>query len=216
MGEYMDYITASKIASDSFEEKRSEFIGDIASVESEKQALEFIAGIKNKNPQARHIVYAYILRENNMMRYSDAGEPSGTGGQPVLNVLQKEGLTDVCVTVTRYFGGILLGAGGLTRAYAKAAKLAVDASGKALMKYCLVYEICCEYPMYQKLLSALSRMDCFVGEASFAESVTFTVAFAEENTCKILDTVREISADRAKTRLKNEKYIKFDVKKEEF
>ena len=212
----MDYLTATKKAQASFEEKRSEFIGDISPVENEAQALEFIADVKAKNPQARHIVYAYILRDNNTVRYSDAGEPSGTGGQPVLGVLQKEGLTDVCLTVTRYFGGILLGAGGLTRAYARAAKIALDASGKSQMKYCLVYEICCEYPMYQKLISALQRTNCFIGEASFAENVSFTVAAVEKDMPSILDTVREISADKAKTRPINEKYIKFDIKKEDF
>lgn len=207
----MDYITVSKPAEDMFEEKRSKFIGSIAPVENEKQALEFIDSIRSQNPQARHVVYAYILRENNTMRYSDAGEPSGTGGQPVLNVLQKEGVTDVCVTVTRYFGGILLGAGGLTRAYAKGAKIALDAAGKAEMRYCKVYEITCAYPLYQKLLSALEREDCFISDASFGEFVSFQMAAIEQNCPKLLDIIREVSAGKANSQQINEKYIKFDI-----
>ncbi len=212
----MDYQTATKKASASFEEKRSEFIGDISPVESEAQALEFIANIKALNPQARHIVYAYIVRNNNTVRYSDAGEPSGTGGQPVLGVLQKEGLTDVCVTVTRYFGGILLGAGGLTRAYARAAKIALDASGKSLMKFCHVYDVNCAYPMYQKLLSALERADCRIGNASFSDTVSFSVSAAPDDMPDILKIIREISGDKAKAVKSGEKYIKFDILKEDF
>lgn len=212
----MDYITASQNASDTYEEKRSEFIGSICPVSTEAEALAFIGKVKSENPQARHVVYAYILRENNTVRFSDAGEPSGTAGQPVLNVLQKEGLTDVAVTVTRYFGGILLGAGGLTRAYAKAAKMALDASGKSVMKSCQVYGIVCDYPMYQRLQSALSRIDCSFGEASFAEKVSFEVAAVDALIPKIIDTVTETSAGKASLSKKCEKYIKFDVKKEEF
>ena len=207
----MDYITVSKTAEDMFEEKRSKFIGSIAPVENEKQALEFIDGVRSQNPQARHVVYAYILRENNTMRYSDAGEPSGTGGQPVLNVLQKEGITDVCVTVTRYFGGILLGAGGLTRAYAKGAKIAVDAAGKAQMRYCKVYEVSCSYPLYQKLLSALEREDCFISDTAFGEFVSFNMAAVESNCPKLLEIIREVSAGKANSKEIYEKYIKFDI-----
>lgn len=207
----MDYITIAKQAEDMFEEKRSKFIGSIAPVENEKQALEFIDSIRSKNPQARHVVYAYILRENNTMRYSDAGEPSGTGGQPVLNVLQKEGVTDVCVTVTRYFGGILLGAGGLTRAYAKGAKIALDAAGKAEMRYCKVYEVTCSYPLYQKLLSALEREDCFISDTAFGEFVSFQMAAIAENCPKLLEIIREVSAGKASSQQIYEKYIKFDI-----
>ena len=207
----MDYITVSKTAEDMFEEKRSKFIGSIAPVENEKQALEFIDGVRSQNLQARHVVYAYILRENNTMRYSDAGEPSGTGGQPVLNVLQKEGITDVCVTVTRYFGGILLGAGGLTRAYAKGAKIAVDAAGKAQMRYCKVYEVSCSYPLYQKLLSALEREDCFISDTAFGEFVSFNMAAVESNCPKLLEIIREVSAGKANSKEIYEKYIKFDI-----
>ncbi len=208
----MDYITVSKEAEEMFEEKRSKFIGSICPVENERQALEFISSIKAKNPQARHVVYAYILRANNTVRYSDAGEPSGTGGQPVLNVLQKEGITDVCVTVTRYFGGILLGAGGLTRAYAKGAKIAVDAAGKAQMRFCKVFSVTCSYQLHPKLVSSLEREDCFLGETEYGEFVTLTFAAIEENCPHLLDIIREVSADKAKCTQIDEKYIKFEIK----
>ena len=98
------------------------------SCKTNEEAIEFINSIKALNRKATHNVYAYILRQDNITRYSDDGEPQGTAGVPVLDVLQKEGLTDVCVVVTRYFGGILLGGGGLVRAYSHACKIAVDAA----------------------------------------------------------------------------------------
>ncbi len=124
----MSYKTVKAFASASFIEKKSEFIGYISPVRTNDEAVAFINSIKAENRKARHNVYAYILRDSNITRYSDDGEPQGTGGVPVLEVLQKEGLYDVCVVVTRYFGGILLGTGGLTRAYSKGCKLAIEAA----------------------------------------------------------------------------------------
>ena len=112
----MGYTTIYEEAQASFTEKKSEFIGHIAPVSTADEAVAFINRIKAENRKARHNVYAYVLREGNVSRYSDDGEPQGTGGVPVLDVINKSGLTDVCVVVTRYFGGILLGASGLTRA----------------------------------------------------------------------------------------------------
>ena len=127
----MNYFTVSQPAEDSFIEKRSEFIGYIAPVATNEQAVDFINQIRAKHRKAKHNVYAYILRQDNISRYSDDGEPQGTAGMPVLEVLKKRGLTDVCVVVTRYFGGILLGGGGLVRAYSHAASLACDAADNA-------------------------------------------------------------------------------------
>ena len=147
----MEYKTIYEPAEDSFIERKSEFIGYISPVKTNDEAVEFINSIKAKHRKARHNVYAYILRDGNISRYSDDGEPQGTGGVPVLDVLQKEGLTDVCVVVTRYFGGILLGGGGLVRAYSHACKLAVDAARVMIMCQCSEITVTCDYAFYGKL-----------------------------------------------------------------
>lgn len=126
----MSYITVRNFGEDSFEEKKSEFIGYAKRVESEEEAKEFVNEIKNKHKQARHNCYAYIIGENmGIQRYSDDGEPQGTAGIPILEVMKRNEVKDCAVVVTRYFGGILLGTGGLTRAYTKGAAIAIKAAG---------------------------------------------------------------------------------------
>lgn len=126
----MAYLTVKNKAFDKFEEKKSEFIGYIKRVTTEDEAKEFVSEIKNKHKDARHNCYAYIVGSNmGIQRYSDDGEPQGTAGIPILEVIKKSGLTDCAVVVTRYFGGILLGTGGLTRAYTKGAAVAIKAGG---------------------------------------------------------------------------------------
>ena len=124
----MNYTTIKALAKASFIEKRSEFIGYLCPVSTNDEAVNFINNIKAEHRKAKHNVYAYILRDNNITRYSDDGEPQGTAGIPVLDVLQKHQLTDICCVVTRYFGGILLGGGGLVRAYQKSVQEGLAAS----------------------------------------------------------------------------------------
>ena len=116
------YLTVKKYGEGELTIKRSRFISSVKPVQTEDEAIAFVSEIKAKYPDARHNVYAYIIEENNVMRYSDDGEPAGTGGVPVLDLLRKENLTNLAVVVTRYFGGILLGTGGLVHAYSSAAK----------------------------------------------------------------------------------------------
>ena len=125
-----EYRTVGKAAQDEFVEKRSRFIGYVKPVQTEEEATAFIAEMKSRHWDATHNVYAYILREGQLQRYSDDGEPQGTAGIPVLDVLQKSHVTDVVVVVTRYFGGILLGGGGLVRAYSHGASIALQAGGR--------------------------------------------------------------------------------------
>ncbi|MDD6808218.1 MAG: YigZ family protein [Oscillospiraceae bacterium] len=153
----MNYLTVEREASDSFVEKRSEFIGYIKPVKTEKHAVEFINEIKQKHWDAKHNVYAYILRDGQIKRYSDDGEPQGTAGVPVLDVLQKNGICDCCVVVTRYFGGILLGGGGLVRAYSHAASLAVNAGNVIKMELCNVCKMSCDYTLYGKIPGLISE-----------------------------------------------------------
>jgi uncharacterized YigZ family protein len=126
--EAMDYYTISDFATSSFTEKKSEFIGDIAHVTTPQEATCFISDVKKMHKNAKHYCYVYILREDSVMRYSDDGEPQGKAAIPMLEVLKANNLTDVCLVVTRYFGGILLGGGGLARAYSKSAALTVENS----------------------------------------------------------------------------------------
>jgi len=118
----MVYKTVSKEGTAEIVEKKSRFIASVKPVSTEEEALEFVSQVKAKYRDARHNVYAYVVTENNISRFTDDGEPSGTAGAPVLDVILKEGLTDVAIVVTRYFGGTLLGTGGLVRAYGKSAK----------------------------------------------------------------------------------------------
>ena len=199
----MNYLTAAKAAEDFFIEKKSKFIGSLCPVKTEEEAVAFIQSIKAQHPQARHHVYAYT------MRYSDAGEPSGTGGQPMLGVLRREELTDVCVVATRYFGGILLGAGGLTRAYAKAAKIAVDAAGILEMRMCKLLQVGCPYAVYDKLCAALTARGGDISDAQFGADVSFTLSCAPDEVAKMQACVQEISAGVATCRESGEKFIGF-------
>ena len=186
----MNYYTVSEAAEASFIEKRSEFIGYIAPVKTDEEAVNFINTIKAKHRKAKHNVYAYILRKDNISRYSDDGEPQGTAGVPVLDVLQKRGLTDVCVVVTRYFGGILLGGGGLVRAYSHAASLACDAAHTMDMCLCHRLKICTDYGMYGKLTYILPNFETITVNSDFADSVTLELLVLSK---KLSAIIREIT-----------------------
>lgn len=191
-----EYTTIRDLAQDQFTEKKSEFIGRITPVSTEQEALDFIAQIKKENREARHNVYAYLLREGTV-RCSDDGEPQGTGGVPVLNVLQKEGLTDVCLVVTRYFGGILLGGGGLTRAYSHGAALAVAAAAPLVMTPCAVLECRTQYSLYGKLSFLLPRYGAKVLESDFGEEIRLTLALRQEREAALREEITELSGGSA-------------------
>ena len=145
------YKTVQRDASAVMTERKSRFIATVRPVQSEQQALELIAEMRSKYYDATHNVYAYIIGEGNIMRYSDDGEPSGTAGVPVLEVIRKEGLIDTAVVVTRYFGGILLGAGGLVRAYGASAKLGIDEAQIVTRTLCDLVEVSCDYTLFGKV-----------------------------------------------------------------
>lgn len=189
----MNYYTVSEAAEASFIEKRSEFIGYIAPVKTDEEAVNFINTIKAKHRKAKHNVYAYILRKDNISRYSDDGEPQGTAGVPVLDVLQKRVLTDVCVVVTRYFGGILLGGGGLVRAYSHAASLACDAAHTMDMCLCHRLKICTDYGMYGKLTYILPNFETITVNSDFADSVTLELFVLSEKLSALISEITEIT-----------------------
>lgn len=182
-----EYKTVEKEASDFFIEKKSKFIGYAKPVKTQDDALEFISEIKSKHWDATHNVYAYVLRENNIQRYSDDGEPSGTAGVPVLDVMLKESLVDVCVVATRYFGGTLLGAGGLVRAYSHTSKIALEAAGIITMAQCSVMSAEVDYSFYDRLNILLSDSSAVILDTSFSDKVCVEFS-VKENTVDSLNS----------------------------
>ena len=205
----MNYFTISKPASDSFIEKKSEFIGYIAPVKTNDEAVAFINEIKAMHRKARHNVYAYILREDNISRYSDDGEPQGTAGVPVLEVLQKRVLTDVCVVVTRYFGGILLGGGGLLRAYSHAASIACDAAHIMDMRLCHRLTIKTDYNLYGKINYILPNFDVITVNSDFADAVTLEILVMSEKLDALRKELTEVTNDSAEVTDLGELYEDF-------
>ena len=178
------FRTVKKAGHAELTEKKSVFIGDAAHIESEDEAKAFIEQKHKEYRDARHIVFAYIV--GNTMRYSDDGEPQGTGGPPVLDVIKKNGLTGVVVTVVRIFGGILLGAGGLTRAYSGAAASAVAAAECAFFEEYEEYALEIEYTEYQKLLYEINNAGGKVTDSDFGSGVTLTFSAPKKNAGRVL------------------------------
>ncbi|MBQ8808565.1 MAG: YigZ family protein [Clostridia bacterium] len=188
-----DYKTVKQDAEAEMIEKKSRFIGYCRNVKNQDEAISFINEIRSMHRQATHNVYAYVVREDNIMRYSDDGEPAGTAGVPVLEVIKKEGLTDVAVVVTRYFGGVLLGAGGLVRAYGKSAKLGIDAAVRIEKIYCKLFLVRCDYSTYGKLEYAINTEGYILKDCAFENDVCLTVGVKPNQEGAFLKTVADIS-----------------------
>ena len=188
-----EYVTIAQRAEDDFFERKSQFIGYIAPVSSEEEALAFLAEIRAKHRDARHNCFAYIL-QNGVKRASDDGKPQGTAGVPIMEVVEREGLTDVIVVVTRYFGGILLGAGGLVRAYAHAAKLAVDAAQRKVMSPAVLVEMQMDYNQYGRINNVLSKYTAIVQDTTFTDMVTMRILFIERDVDAFRSELTEMTA----------------------
>lgn len=177
----MGYKTISGSAEARFIEKKSEFIGYIRHTETEAEAIAFINEIRAMHRKATHNCYAYMLRDNNTARHSDDGEPGGTAGVPIYEVLRKEGLIDVTCVVTRYFGGIMLGAGGLVRAYTQGAKIAVEAA--EILNMCTAARLCLklDYSLYGKIGKTLTDFDVRTEKEDFGADVEITLCIRCED-----------------------------------
>ncbi len=195
------FSTLAKEAHAEFTEKRSRFIGHARPVSCEKDALDFIARVRHEYADATHNVYAYMLRENNIARYSDAGEPQGTAGIPVLEVIKKLGVTDCVIVVTRYFGGVLLGAGGLVRAYGTAAKAACDAAGTVEFAEFTEFTVEADYSDFNKIKPILSRFDLKTDGTDYAENVVLRLAARAPDYEAVRAAAVEATAGRAKVTL---------------
>lgn len=178
-----------------FVEKKSVFIGFSTIVKNEEEAQAIIKQKKKEYADATHNVYAYMIGDN-IARYSDDNEPQGTAGMPVLNSIRMSGITDVLVVVTRYFGGILLGAGGLVRAYSTAASMAIEAGGEAVFEPFSVFKIECSYSDYGKLSTELSAWSCIIDSTEFGAEVIITVAIKQEESEKFRERIKDAFCDR--------------------
>ena len=188
------YLIPAGFGQAEYVEKRSRFIARVWHVADEAEAPARIAGMRRQHYDASHNVYAYIIRENSIMRYSDDGEPSGTSGQPTLNVLRGEGLEDVCCVVTRYFGGTLLGTGGLVRAYTAAAKSAVQAAGVSMVSLWKSAAIVCPYARYERVKRLLEEHGAVIEDTDFAADVTFLALVREDAAENFAAALTELTA----------------------
>ena len=194
----MSYFTIKDESIAEFKEKKSIFIGHGKRVESEEEAKEFISDVKSKHKQARHNVYAYIIGENReVQRYSDDGEPQGTGGIPMLEVLKKSDITDVAIVVTRYFGGILLGTGGLARAYSKGASLAIKEGMVVEKVKGILVEIIIEYDLLGKLQHVCAKENFHIDHVEYTDKVKIEIICQFSNLERLKSQIIEVTSGKA-------------------
>ena len=191
------YTTIDGRATAEIVEKKSRFIGQIAHVETEEEALAFLDEIRTQHRMARHNVYAYVLRANGRIRYSDDGEPQKTAGMPTLEAIQHAGLTDVAVVVTRYFGGILLGTGGLVRAYTAATQAAIEATRVVTISRCVDVIAALPYSLYEQAVRVIEAQGAKIRDTEFAADVTITARTLEGAEDMLAGALTELSNGKA-------------------
>lgn len=190
-----EYATIAGRCVAEIEEKKSRFIAHLAHVESEDEALAFLEEIRAEHRMARHNVYAYILRgegASERIRYSDDGEPQKTAGLPTLQTLQHAGLTDIACVVTRYFGGTLLGTGGLVRAYTQATQAAISESKRVTVSVCIDITLRIAYPLYDQMVRIAADCRAKTLDTQYADAVTLTLRMLEGTQEPFLAKVTEL------------------------
>lgn len=200
------YITVSGESVGEYSEKRSRFIATLRHTETEEQAAEFINKIRSEYWDARHNCFAYSVENGAVKRFSDDGEPHGTAGKPILGVIEGAGITNTVIVVTRYFGGVLLGTGGLVRAYTKAAKDAVDLSQRVRMTPCNVFTCFCSYSDRERLVKLIEDSDGTVEDTLYTAEVELKFYLSEEKSGEFLKKLCEtfsarLTAEITETRL---------------
>ena len=206
MSESVLYTTLAGEGEAEFTEKKSVFIGHAAPVRSEEEAQAFVKKYRNQYMDARHNVWAYLMKGEIVARYSDDGEPQGTAGVPVLDTIRKSGVTDAAVVVTRYFGGILLGAGGLVRAYSHTARLALEAAKIITYEQYDVLELNCSYSDYQRYSAELPRFGAVIDDTVFTDRVTLSFAVKSTVTQGLFLRIREMSGGRDEAILRGKRF----------
>lgn len=188
-----DYLVPRGVGRAEYIEKKSRFLGGVYPVTSEQEAKEILERVRKQHYDARHNCWCYILKSG-QKRYSDDGEPQGTAGQPMLNVFEREEVVDVLCIVTRYFGGILLGAGGLCRAYTKAAKDALDAAGISKMQPWLRQQITVSYALFERAKLLIAAQDGTVEDAQYGADILITYRIPEGADERLRTALREASS----------------------
>lgn len=205
MGDVKVFRVPFEAAQSEFVEKRSRFITHLWPVETEEEAQAYIREMKSKYYDARHNCWCYLLGQN-VQRYSDDGEPQGTAGQPMLKVFERENVTNVCCVVTRYFGGILLGAGGLTRAYSKGAKDALSVAGAATMGLWSRVEIPCSYAAFERMKLEIAALDGVVDHIEYGADITLSVSVMASQTDALQSRLTELSAGTMTMQILSEEF----------
>lgn len=209
-----EYLVPTGYGEDEFTEKRSRFIGRIWLVETEEEALSKIQEMKKQHYDATHNCWAYIIH-GGAVRFSDDGEPGETAGMPMLQVLQREGLNNVVCVVTRYFGGILLGAGGLVRAYTKGAKIAVDAAGKSIKRVWTVLYVPCPYSFYERVKLEIEAFGGILRSTDFGAQVDMEILFPQANAQLFLDRLTDLTSGTVEGMEIGQEYRALPIRKED-
>ena len=205
-----EYLVPSGYGEDEFTEKKSRFIGRVWYVESEEEALARIQEMKKQHYDASHNCWAYVIRDG-AMRFSDDGEPGGTAGNPMMQVLQREELYNIVCVVTRYFGGTLLGAGGLVRAYTKGAKIAIDAAGRSMKRVWSVLYIPCPYNYYERVKLETETMGGIIRKTDFGAEVELEILIARDQAQAYLDKITDMTAATVEGLLVGQEYRAFPI-----
>ena len=206
------YITVREEASDEVVITKSRFIGYAAPCETEEDALAFLRRIREMHRDARHHCYAYVIGLNaGVMRYSDDGEPGGTAGLPMMDVLKNAGAVNCCVVVVRYFGGVLLGTGGLVRAYTLGCKIALEAAGLVRMELSDVLRCRVSYPLWNSVQYALQKLPVQLGETVYAEDVAFDLIVRKKDAETAMLQLRNLSDGKMTCEPVSEEYKAFDL-----
>ena len=207
-----EYLVPTDFGEDEFYEKKSHFIGRVWPVETEEEALARIQEMKKQHYDATHNCWAYIIKDG-AVRFSDDGEPGGTAGMPMLQVLQREGLYNIVCVVTRYFGGILLGAGGLVRAYTKGAKIAVDAAGRSMKRVWTALYIPIPYSYYERVKLEVEAFGGILRDTQFGADIELEVLMPEAQAQPFLDRLTDLSAGTIEGMETGQEYKAFPVMK---
>ena len=200
------YVTLKQFSEYRYEDRKSVFWGFAKPIQTESEAIEFIQSIKKTYPDARHWVYAYVLRKNSTMRYTDDREPQGTAGMPVLDVIRKNGVKDAVIVVVRYFGGVLLGTGGLVHAYTEAALGALNSAKVIEYNTYVFFDVRVTYSDYQRIASVLTKYDFLTENTDYSDNVKISGSVKFDVYENIKNELLEITGGRAEILYIDKKY----------